>query len=67
MARALGVRGRDPAEVWRAINDGFCELLAYQWLRTEPGAVSAQMRQGFMDRDDRLYGDGFRLVHTAVR
>jgi hypothetical protein len=61
----LAQTGRTPQDP--RVEEGFCELLAYRWLKTEPGAVSAQMRQGIMDRDDRLYGDGFRLVHTAVR
>lgn len=50
-----------------AIEEGFCELLAYAWLKRRPGDLAAALRHHLVSNPDPVYGDGFRAVHAATR
>jgi hypothetical protein len=56
-----GARPVDPA-----VEEGFCELIAYGWLRRTGGGFADQLRTAIRENPDPLYGGGFRLVHRAT-
>ncbi|MFY1634754.1 protein DA1 [Solwaraspora sp. WMMB335] len=61
----LALNGRVPPEP--TISEGVCELFAYAWLKRRTDPVSAAARAALVANPDPIYGDGFRLVRSAVR
>lgn len=48
------------------VEEGFCELVAYAWLRRREGELAAALRRTIRENPDPVYGGGFRLVYEAT-
>jgi hypothetical protein len=57
--RAIGVDGLSPAE-----EEGFCELLAFSWLREQASPDRDFYAERIAKNDDAIYGNGFRQVRA---
>lgn len=49
------------------VEEGLCELVAYAWLKAQPGKWPAALRSAMLSGADPLYGAGFHAVQDAVR
>lgn len=49
------------------VEEGFCELAAYAWLRRLGTPLALALRERMLTNPDPIYGDGFRLLQAAVR
>ena len=60
--RAMGIDELKPIE-----EEGFCELLAYSWLREESTLDREFYAGQIANNDDVVYGDGFRHLRALYR
>ncbi|MEV0897645.1 protein DA1 [Actinoplanes sp. NPDC049802] len=49
------------------VAEGLCQLLAYAWLRDQPGPLAAVERRRIAEDPGPVYGDGFRAARAASR
>jgi hypothetical protein len=50
-----------------AVEEGFCELISYAWLKRSGTPHAESLREQIRNNPDQVYGDGFRVVQEAVR
>jgi hypothetical protein len=48
------------------VEEGLCEIAAYEWARRQPDQRTRLVAMGIADSTDPVYGDGFRAARAAL-